>query len=109
MVIYKITLRPGTDCVLVDGEPVGPHLAVRRSGGRLWAIDHIPTGLRVTTAHSRCAAMVVARSISGAADWDFSDPVDAVPRTSVSLRAYCSRAKRKAHYVRPYAGGRYAE
>lgn len=79
---YEIDRAPshGGGRIRVQGEPVGDFLAVRQEpedataySKRGWAIDHRPTGLRVTTLATKEAALAVAETIAARADWSFAD------------------------------------
>ena len=53
----------------VVGEKFGDYLAVRHSNLDGYAIDHIPTGLRIGAWGTAISATTVARSICDAVDW----------------------------------------
>jgi hypothetical protein len=63
---YKISLEPLR--VDVEGNVVAKYFGIREDTDG-WAIDHIPSGMRVGVAKSRSAAIRAARRIATMGDW----------------------------------------
>lgn len=82
---YTISCRNGSK-LDVEGDVIDDHIGVRLEpleGEEAYAIDHIPTGRRITLVRGHALAVQVAAEFNLLGDWSFSDPGAPKPGQSI--------------------------